>query len=84
SSAYYVRLPDEIPDAASGEGWLYLGAPPMPTNPAIEPLLIEPRAGSLILFPSYLWHGVRPFRSETPRVTAAFDVRAGSGSPEGR
>jgi hypothetical protein len=26
------------------------------------------------LFPSYMWHGTIPFRSDEPRMTVAFDV----------
>ena len=35
---------------------------------------IQPRAGRLVLFPSYMWHGTVPFRDSQPRTTIAFDV----------
>jgi hypothetical protein len=28
-----------------------------------------------VLFPSYFWHGTRPFRNRGERVTIAFDIR---------
>jgi len=35
--------------------------------------LIEPKPGRLALFPSWMWHGTRPF-AEGERITVAFDV----------
>ena len=35
---------------------------------------VEPAAGMLVLFPSYMWHGTVPFATGAPRLTAAFDV----------
>jgi hypothetical protein len=35
--------------------------------------IVEPRAGGLILFPSYLYHGTRPFCAGE-RLTVAFDA----------
>ena len=34
---------------------------------------VEPKPGRLALFPSYMWHGTRPF-GEGERLTVAFDV----------
>lgn len=71
SSACYVAVPGNTPD---GEGWLELGRPPADIPLALEPLAtIEPRPGRLVLFPSYLYHGTRPFPSGE-RLTVAFDV----------
>lgn len=36
--------------------------------------LVQPKPGRLVLFPSYWWHGTRPFHSTEPRTTIAFDV----------
>jgi hypothetical protein len=30
-----------------------------------------------VLFPSYLWHGTRPFDGPGERITIAFDIRFG-------
>jgi hypothetical protein len=35
---------------------------------------VEPRAGMLVLFPSYFWHGTVPFHEGGGRLTAAIDV----------
>lgn len=76
SSACYVSLPATIGGAATREGWLELGRPPTELGLALEPLAtIEPKPGRLALFPSYLFHGTRPF-ADGERLTVAFDVVA--------
>jgi tetratricopeptide (TPR) repeat protein len=72
SSACYVALPDT--SGVGKPGWLELGAPPAELGLDLPPLAtIEPRPGRLILFPSYLYHGTRPF-AMGERLTVAFDV----------
>lgn len=73
SSALYVVLP---PDLGRDEaGFLTLGDSSAPTFKVDLPTLrsIEPKPGRLILFPSYMWHGTRPFAAGE-RMTVAFDV----------
>ena len=73
SSALYIVLP---PDLGQGEaGFLTLGEPKAPTlNLDMPPFrTVEPSPGRLALFPSYMWHGTRPF-GEGERMTVAFDV----------
>jgi hypothetical protein len=36
--------------------------------------LVEPKQGRLVLFPSTMWHGTRPFDAGE-RLTVAFDVK---------
>ncbi len=73
SSAFYVDLPAAV--AREPEGWLALGRPGVPTRPALAPFRhVAPRAGQLVLFPSYLWHGTEPFTGEDSRLTVAFDL----------
>lgn len=75
SSAIYIALPAEI-DEAIGDpyaGWLSFGE-----NRALVPellpfRLVKPRPGRLVLFPSTMWHGTRPFAAGE-RLTVAFDV----------
>ncbi|MEM1261096.1 MAG: putative 2OG-Fe(II) oxygenase [Pseudomonadota bacterium] len=76
SSAYYVAVPPVDPEAAERhEGWLRVGEPPIKTEPPLGPdQYIEPKPGRLVLFPSFVWHGTVPFRSESRRVTAPFDI----------
>ena len=72
SSACYVALPDL--DADRQEGWLELGVPPPDLRLPLAPLaLAQPVAGGLALFPSYLFHGTRPF-GQGDRLTVAFDM----------
>lgn len=71
SSAFYVVVPAITEE---GEGWLELGRPPSDFPLDLGPIaVIEPRPGRLALFPSYLYHGTRPFR-EGERLTVAFDA----------
>jgi tetratricopeptide (TPR) repeat protein len=79
SSALYVVLP---PDLGDGEaGFLTLGDPNATTFKVnAQPFrTIEPKPGRLVLFPSYTFHGTRPF-GEGERMTVAFDVAV----PQGR
>jgi tetratricopeptide (TPR) repeat protein len=75
SSAYYVSLPDAVTDAEGKEGWIKFGEPSFDAGLA-RPVrrVVQPRPGSLVLFPSYMWHGTIPFHSQTDRLTVAFDV----------
>lgn len=76
SSAFYVALPamgDGSDGGSAHEGWLSLGEC-RELLPALEPVrLVEPRVGRLVLFPSTMWHGTRPFASGE-RMTVAFDI----------
>jgi tetratricopeptide (TPR) repeat protein len=75
SSAYYVALPDAVADANAREGWLQFGAPDFEAGLKNPVRRIErPAPGKLVLFPSYMWHGTTPFRSQQSRPTIAFDV----------
>ena len=72
SSALYIVLP---PDLGQGDaGYLTLGEPQAQLKLPVPPTrLIEPKPGRLALFPSWMWHGTRPF-GEGERMTIAFDV----------
>ena len=73
SSAFYVGLPPDIGKDDAGiltlgearAPWFEIDLPPFRT--------IEPKPGRLVLFPSYMWHGTRPFGAGE-RLTVAFDV----------
>lgn len=73
SSALYIAVPDGL-DAADRPGWLTLGEPDATLATRVSPRqTIEPTPGRLVLFPSWMWHGTRPFPDGT-RLTVAFDV----------
>jgi uncharacterized protein (TIGR02466 family) len=74
SSAYYVAVPEGIEANRDEAGWLTFGAPRFPIAGCEIEKTIAPRVGQLTLFPSYFWHGVKPFRDGAERLTAAFDV----------
>ncbi|MET1112414.1 MAG: putative 2OG-Fe(II) oxygenase [Allosphingosinicella sp.] len=77
SSACYIALPAKLGGEDAQEGWLEVGRPPPELGVDLEPLAaIEPRPGRLVLFPSYVFHGTRPFRAGE-RLSVAFDVVAG-------
>ncbi len=74
SSALYLALPDRAADEPADAGWLTLNEPQAALGldlPATR--IIEPRPGRLVLFPSWMWHGTRPF-ARGHRLTVAFDV----------
>jgi tetratricopeptide (TPR) repeat protein len=74
SSACYIALPERLGEGDSQEGWLEVGRPPPELKVDLPPLAtMEPRPGRLVLFPSYVFHGTRPFRAGE-RLSVAFDV----------
>lgn len=71
SSACYFVVPE---GKEPMEGWLEIGGPPGGMDVPLEPFRrIEPKPGLLALFPSFFFHGTRPF-SQGERLTVAFDV----------
>lgn len=76
SSACYVSLPENLSKDREQSGWLEIGRPPVELGLELPPLItIEPKPGRLVLFPSFLFHGTRPF-SLGERLTVAFDLVA--------
>jgi len=74
SSAYYVEVPAEVRDRDEKSGWIKFGEPRFSVPGATPELLLQPAAGTLVLFPSYMWHGTTPIHGDAPRMTIAFDV----------
>lgn len=77
SGVYYVKVPDLPEDRwAAGEGCLQFGAPPdfYISERNVTRRVIRPRPGLLVLFPSYLWHGVQPFKQPGLRHAVSFDL----------
>jgi tetratricopeptide (TPR) repeat protein len=75
SSCYYVALPRAVEDCEGRQGWIKFGEPALDVA-LKDPIrrAIQPKAGRLVLFPSYMWHGTIPFHDTEPRTTIAFDV----------
>jgi tetratricopeptide (TPR) repeat protein len=80
SGPYYVALPDVVKQRDNQQGYIKFGEP---GYRALEPMppgrILAPEEGSLVLFPSYMWHGTVPFESEQHRVSVSQDLIPGSG-----
>jgi uncharacterized protein (TIGR02466 family) len=77
SGVYYVQLPETLgASAQDNAGWIEFGRPPDDLNLRREPPVytVQPRAGLLILFPSYVFHRTIPFAEAQPRISIAFDL----------
>jgi hypothetical protein len=74
SSACYIVVPETVTDSQDQSGWLELGRPPTELGLDVPPIAtFEPKPGRLVLFPSFLFHGTRPF-SGRERLSVAFDL----------
>lgn len=74
SSAYYVSVPQEVRDDTLRSGWIKFGETRFPVPGATPERVVQPRAGRLVMFPSYMWHGTVPIHGPEPRTTVAFDA----------
>lgn len=75
SSAYYAQVPQETCAGADKAGWIQFGQPPFETIPPSPPeKWIQPKAGVLVIFPSFMWHGTNPIHDGSTRVTSPFDA----------
>ncbi|MEQ1489339.1 MAG: tetratricopeptide repeat protein [Terricaulis sp.] len=73
SSAYFVSImPGERPKDPKA-GWLKFGEPNRAPAGCGPEKFVEPHAGMLVLFPSYMWHGTVPFEG-AERLSMAFDM----------
>jgi len=75
SSAFHVVVPPSVrPESNSRDGWITFGAPFFPVAGIDPERAICPKPGRLVLFPSYMWHGVNAFHEEAERISVAFDL----------
>lgn len=77
SGAYYVELPAAIgDDDPTHAGWIEFGRPfanlPQPPDAALRH--VRPRVGTLLLFPSYLFHRTLPYAGTGERISISFDL----------
>ena len=82
SGVYYVSLPENSVEDNPYAGWLEFnrpgyGLPALGGEKNIE--RIAPKAGMIVMFPSYVWHGTIPFTSQDTRISIAFDIHADYG-----
>jgi Tfp pilus assembly protein PilF len=73
SACYYVTSPPEIFEGERA-GHLRLGASGIDGLPFPAERYYPPTPGTVVFFPSYVWHGVEPFEAGAHRVTAPFDL----------
>ena len=79
SGAYYVEVPPAIrADDATHAGWIEFGRPHAGLPPWPEQALrhVWPQAGTLLLFPSFLFHRTLPYAGEGERISISFDLAA--------
>ncbi len=70
SGVYYVQVPEE-----SEAGAIEFGRPAPPFDLADpDTLLLRPKPGLLVLFPSFIWHRTIPFEGSAQRISIAFDL----------
>ncbi|WP_100642063.1 putative 2OG-Fe(II) oxygenase [Alteromonas facilis] len=72
SGVFYVDVPEDVD--SQGQGWLQFGVPEISQLALAADYAIKPESGRLMLFPSFMWHGTRPFNSGNRRMTIAFDM----------
>lgn len=73
SGFYFSAVTPDEGNTYSNSGWLRLGEPNKPPPGCGPERLVEPKAGQLVLFPSYFWHGTAPFGG-AELLSAAFTV----------
>jgi uncharacterized protein (TIGR02466 family) len=79
SGAYYVELPTAIDsDGSAGAGWIEFGRPlaGLPQWPEHALRRVRPQVGTLLLFPSYLFHRTLPYAGPGERISISFDLAA--------
>ena len=79
SGAYYVELPTAVrDDDPTHAGWIEFGRPYAALPPWPEHALRRacPRVGTLLLFPSYLFHRTLPYTGAGERISISFDLAA--------
>ena len=79
SSAFYVSVPDlsDTSQASSNAGAIKFGETSLNLGDReVVSKVLQPKAGMLALFPSYVWHGTIPFNGKegSYRLTSPFDV----------
>lgn len=90
SGVYYVVPGDFSGDEISYPGQLQIHDPREradmymhPNAPYGKPFRVEPQAGLMVLFPSWLGHSVNVFHSRTTRISIAFNAQVLNFKPQG-
>ena len=78
SAVYHVLVPESVSNADDNRGALALGLCESYTGgytPCWGARYIRPVAGSLVIFPSHIFHDVVPSRTQMPRIAVAADLQ---------
>ena len=78
STVYHVLVPESVSRADDDRGALALGRCESHTGgytPCWGTRYIKPEAGSLVIFPSHIFHDVVPSRTQAPRIAVAADLQ---------
>jgi len=92
SGVYYVKTGDLANDPAPRAGCIEFLDPragagmfPHPADKWFgKAITLQPKEGLLLLFPSWLYHGVNPFKNSHERVSIAFNARIMAFKPAGQ
>ncbi|HAM20005.1 MAG TPA: hypothetical protein DCP70_15910, partial [Alteromonas macleodii] len=57
-----------------GQGWLMFGRADIANQRFEGDYAVKPEGGTVVLFPSYMWHGTNAFATDEHRLTVAFDI----------
>jgi hypothetical protein len=78
SSSAYISIPDSMHKEDVGlQGSIKFGESPLALGEReVIEKIVKPEAGTVVLFPSYMWHGTYPFYGDEGefRLTSPFDV----------
>ena len=77
SGPTYIEVPDVIhDDDPDHEGWVHFGESGLYLGPPRDKVhvWVKPVVGLNAIFPSYMWHGTIPFKSEQYRMTTPMDA----------
>jgi uncharacterized protein (TIGR02466 family) len=83
SGVYYVDSGKENPDHPLSGILEFLDprsgaeAVSAPGDPYGQPFRVQPQAGLLVVFPSWLYHWVHPYAGERPRIAVSFNATVG-------
>jgi len=72
SGVLYIDVPKEV--NLGGNGWLCFGRPDINGVTMEEDYAVKPEPGTVVFFPSYMWHGTNPIQTDSQRMTVAFDI----------
>jgi uncharacterized protein (TIGR02466 family) len=77
SGPTYISVPDDIsPNDPQKSGWIKFGETSLKLD-SREHVGLEhcPEEGDCVFFPSYMWHGTHPTKSNSIRMTTSCDIK---------